>query len=237
MKKCPSCNREFPDERKFCPYDGTPLPATIAVQPVAPETSVKKCPSCGREFPAERKFCPYDGTRLGEVTASQKAVQKDRPAENRPKIIIRSPEGDVREVTLDAYPQRIGSGPENPIQLTDAYASRRHATLLYKDGRYLIIDAGSANGVFVNGERIGAEGHELRPGDQIVIGKTRITFSAPAITQAAETFAEEKKEEKPQRPVVIEEKLSRPAPAPIPQPVQVVPAVRPQSILDGRYEI
>ena len=25
MKICPTCNKEFPDDQKFCKYDGTPL--------------------------------------------------------------------------------------------------------------------------------------------------------------------------------------------------------------------
>jgi pSer/pThr/pTyr-binding forkhead associated (FHA) protein len=38
----------------------------------------------------------------------------------------------------------------------------------------MIVDLGSTNGTFVNGERV--QRHTLRPGDEIRIGGTRITF-------------------------------------------------------------
>jgi pSer/pThr/pTyr-binding forkhead associated (FHA) protein len=52
--------------------------------------------------------------------------------------------------------------------------SRRHAVLAHRDGRWLIEDQGSLNGTFVNRKRV--ESAELEDGDEIQIGKYRLTF-------------------------------------------------------------
>ncbi len=48
----------------------------------------------------------------------------------------------------------IGREPINDIVLDDAEISRRHARILYEDGRFIIEDLNSTNGTFVNGERL-----------------------------------------------------------------------------------
>ena len=50
----------------------------------------------------------------------------------------------------------------------DVLVSGQHATLLYRDGLYVLRDDGSRNGTFVNAERI--EERELKDGDLIQFG-------------------------------------------------------------------
>ena len=52
--------------------------------------------------------------------------------------------------------------------------SRKHAVLVQKDGRWLVEDGGSLNGTFVNRKRV--ETAELDDGDELQIGKYRMTF-------------------------------------------------------------
>ena len=59
MKICPTCNKEFPDDQKFCKYDGTPLE-----EKKAEAESGKKCPKCGRTYPADAGFCMTCGAKL-----------------------------------------------------------------------------------------------------------------------------------------------------------------------------
>jgi hypothetical protein len=87
----------------------------------------------------------------------------------------------VRLLTDDGrnYPVGLGStiigrGDQASFRLADVGASRQHARLDY-DGRQVVVtDLGSANGTMVNGRRVSAM--VLSPGDQIVIGTTRLTF-------------------------------------------------------------
>jgi hypothetical protein len=75
----------------------------------------------------------------------------------------------------------IGRGAENAIVLEDTTVSREHARLELVGGRWAIEDVGSANGTFVNGERVpfGAR-RPLRHGDRIGIGAAELVFSWPA---------------------------------------------------------
>lgn len=59
MKICPTCNKEFPDDQKFCKYDGTPL-----AEKKAETEAGKKCPKCGRTYPTDAGFCMTCGAKL-----------------------------------------------------------------------------------------------------------------------------------------------------------------------------
>jgi hypothetical protein len=63
---------------------------------------------------------------------------------------------------------------EADIVLQDPNVSRRHAELRREDGGWQIVDLGSTNGIKVNGRRVDSQ--PLRPGDQITIGVTDLTF-------------------------------------------------------------
>jgi len=64
----------------------------------------------------------------------------------------------------------IGRSEDNTITITDDGVSRFHARLLFDNGSLWLQDAGSRNGVFVNGVRI--TGHKaLKVGDTINIAQ------------------------------------------------------------------
>ncbi len=74
---------------------------------------------------------------------------------------------------LGGKDMRIGRDPTCEIMLDDPHVSRTHAEILDQDGNLLLKDAGSTNGVFVNGKKITE--HQLADGDKILIG-TRLYF-------------------------------------------------------------
>lgn len=74
-------------------------------------------------------------------------------------------------------PFRIGRDEENELQLYDARISREHARIDHVDGRFVVTDLGSTNGVFVNGKQIHAP-TTLRHGDLIEVGNMgTVTFA------------------------------------------------------------
>ncbi|MGO9957879.1 MAG: FHA domain-containing protein [Solirubrobacteraceae bacterium] len=54
------------------------------------------------------------------------------------------------------------------VVLSDLSVSRRHARLVFRDGRWILQDLDSTNGTEVNGCRVGR--CELRPGDHVALG-------------------------------------------------------------------
>jgi pSer/pThr/pTyr-binding forkhead associated (FHA) protein len=77
----------------------------------------------------------------------------------------------------------IGRDPGCELMLDNLGVSRRHAQLREVEGRYIIEDNGSTNGVFVNGQRISAAS-QVNPGDEVKIGKFTLSLE-----QAAEEAA------------------------------------------------
>ncbi len=68
----------------------------------------------------------------------------------------------------------IGRGLDNDIILEDTRVSRKHAQLRYRQRRFWLIDLGSTNGTFVNGERIAERA--LRDGDIVSLGGLELVF-------------------------------------------------------------
>jgi DNA-binding SARP family transcriptional activator len=85
----------------------------------------------------------------------------------------------------------IGRDPAAEVPLTwDAAASRRHAEIVVEAGRAVVVDHGSRNGTFHNGERLGSAARELRPGDLLRCGATMLLLSAAVIGRAADPAAD-----------------------------------------------
>lgn len=70
---------------------------------------------------------------------------------------------------------RLGRERDNDLSLPDQQASRHHAVIQLREGRYWISDLNSRNGTLVNGARI-AQPAPLSDGDSIQIGDTRFVF-------------------------------------------------------------
>jgi DNA-binding NtrC family response regulator len=68
----------------------------------------------------------------------------------------------------------VGRGEGSAVQLSDLAVSRHHCTLELSGGQFVLVDAGSRNRTLVNGNPITR--HLLVQGDEIAIGKTRMTF-------------------------------------------------------------
>jgi pSer/pThr/pTyr-binding forkhead associated (FHA) protein len=70
----------------------------------------------------------------------------------------------------------IGRSPETDVVLDDVTVSREHATLVRRGGDWFLDDAGSLNGTYVNRQRV--DSHRLDDGDELQIGKFKLTFFA-----------------------------------------------------------
>lgn len=68
---------------------------------------------------------------------------------------------------------RVGRSSENEIQISDPQASRYHALIQRQQDGYVVIDQGSGNGTYVNGQLI-SRPTQLALGDVITIGSTQL---------------------------------------------------------------
>ena len=53
---------------------------------------------------------------------------------------------------LDRPTVQVGRGPHNDVRLSDDSVSTTHASLVQRGGRWVVLDLGSRNGTYVEGE-------------------------------------------------------------------------------------
>lgn len=95
------------------------------------------------------------------------------PGESALLVVQHGPNMGARFL-LDADVTTVGRDTRSEIFLDDVTVSRRHAEFRRIDGGFEVRDVGSLNGTYVNRERI--ELTALRSGDEVQIGKYRLTF-------------------------------------------------------------
>jgi pSer/pThr/pTyr-binding forkhead associated (FHA) protein len=90
-------------------------------------------------------------------------------------VVLRGPNTGARFL-LDSDEVSSGRHPDSDIFLDDVTVSRKHATFRRDGDVFLVRDAGSLNGTYVNRERI--DEVTLKTGDEVQIGKFRLVFYA-----------------------------------------------------------
>jgi pSer/pThr/pTyr-binding forkhead associated (FHA) protein len=80
-----------------------------------------------------------------------------------------------KQFLLKHRPLSGGRHPSQEIQLLNPEVSRRHFLIRPEDDHHVITEVHSANGVFVNGQKI--KDPTLQEGDQIKAGQTVLFYS------------------------------------------------------------
>jgi len=99
----------------------------------------------------------------------------------RPVKLPKATLKDIREVSgKDEYPIKsaiisIGRGATNDIVINKPTVSTKHATIEYRDNVFYIVDQRSANGTFLNGQKITGE-VKLKHGDKIKFDEYEFAF-------------------------------------------------------------
>ena len=137
------------------------------------------CQKCGaflgtqEDKPAESQTATY---RIDETTGELVPVDVDEVvAHEGAALVVRAGGGRVGEsFALDGDRMTIGRRPDSDVFLDDVTVSRDHALLVKRGGDYYLDALGSLNGTYVNRHRI--ESHRLEDGDELQVGKFKLTF-------------------------------------------------------------
>jgi diguanylate cyclase (GGDEF)-like protein len=110
---------------------------------------------------------PLERTAVVNLADLRPGASK-RQAKDR-HLLIRARGAQLGQVLkLGTQPHRVGRANECEVWLSDDGVSRKHASILFEDGVYVIEDSGSANGTFVGGQKV--DRAILRDGDLIQFG-------------------------------------------------------------------
>jgi pSer/pThr/pTyr-binding forkhead associated (FHA) protein len=203
MDKCPFCGADTRPGDNFCLNCGNRLLATTPSSPSQAQPSMGEAtiaategwggigipsgdggamaaaPSWGVEENAQTLFSPPVDQQPFISEAPTAASAPPDKIEQPARFILRSDTGEMlQEYPLDKFEITIGRAPNSDILLSkDKLTSRRHATVRYENGQYLLRDERSANGTFVNGQQIeDMTPHVLRENDHVGIGEHELLF-------------------------------------------------------------
>jgi predicted nucleic acid-binding Zn-ribbon protein len=146
------------------------------------------CPECGGQdfaraslfsterLPAGAATGVREGTLSEPVPADHDALLAEarRGIEQPGEYLCYDEGGEMRTVALTREWTRIGRSLAADVRFDDPTVSRRHALIVRHPDGVRVLDDRSLNGVFVNGSRI--EGKVLRDGDEIIVGRYRLSF-------------------------------------------------------------
>jgi hypothetical protein len=151
------------------------------------------CTECGFVNGEGANYCQRCGSLLAReegaggdaVTATYRIdesgelvpVELEQVTARGPALVIRAGGGRVGEsFAVDGERMSVGRRPECEVFLDDVTVSRDHALLIRRAEQWYLDDCGSLNGTYVNRSRI--DSHRLEEGDEVQIGKYKLTFHA-----------------------------------------------------------
>jgi pSer/pThr/pTyr-binding forkhead associated (FHA) protein len=147
------------------------------------------CPECGFQNSEASNFCAKCGALIVPEQPGAQTTMSFAPAElesegssaradiapDRPARVIPAGGGRAGEhFMLAGDDTTVGRSSEVDILLDDVTVSRVHAHVVRRPDGLYIEDSGSLNGTYVNRRRI--ESHHLADGDELQIGKFKLTF-------------------------------------------------------------
>jgi len=134
------------------------------------------CQKCGAFVgPLDTPLDPATATYTIDETGELHPVELEEVVAQGAALVIRAGGGREGEsFALQDERINIGRRPDCGVFLDDVTVSRDHALIVRRGGDWHLDDLGSLNGTYVNRHRI--ETHRLEDGDELQVGKYKLTF-------------------------------------------------------------
>jgi pSer/pThr/pTyr-binding forkhead associated (FHA) protein len=151
-----------------------------------------------------------------------------------PEVLLFIGEKQIATFSLAKGELTIGRNLASDIVIDNVGVSRRHAVIKWSGDRATVKDLGSANGTFVNGQRVTS--HDLKDGDDILVLKHRLLFRVPkeAAAPTAEMAADAGQKTMFINPAVIAQAAAGKS---VGGPEAATPRLRPCLILPDRKKM
>jgi pSer/pThr/pTyr-binding forkhead associated (FHA) protein/RNA polymerase subunit RPABC4/transcription elongation factor Spt4 len=162
---CPRCDALAGLDASRCPLCEVPLgepdqpSSPVALPASRPEEymSTKNCPSCGNVVPQTDRFCGQCGARLDGAAPSPPAAGGGKTmffsgvqaAGIAKLVVVKADTGDGLAYQLSGTEHIVGRTDGAILFPDDPLLSPRHANFFYRDGKLMVHDEGSQNGVFI----------------------------------------------------------------------------------------
>ena len=150
-------------------------------------------------------------------------------------IVVTEKGGEHQRLDFDKGEVTIGRVQGNDIVLGKGNVSKRHARIVVKDGKFIIVDLNSTNGTYVNGRKITSP-LVIKPTDKIYIGDFILGVEHDAVSEVSSSALKMGASVIPP-PLIEEEVVQEPPPLPpavTPPPVAVDPVPAPLSSIRAK---
>jgi len=107
-------------------------------------------------------------------TAERMAEQLQEPARSEQRTALLLMDG--KRVVIGSAGATMGRSRQCEVMVDDPNVSRQHAEIRPRGGSWVVTDLGSTNGSRLNGRRL-EQPTVLKPGDEIELGTTTLTFA------------------------------------------------------------
>ncbi|HEB36059.1 MAG TPA: FHA domain-containing protein [Candidatus Aminicenantes bacterium] len=104
------------------------------------------------------------------------------------KLYVYQKKGEDYSIPLKKDRISIGRSADNDINVLDPFCSGKHAYIYPSEEGWAVRDNASKNGTFLNGKKIKGE-VELKKGDEVLVGSTRVVFDKEIPTHVEMTEA------------------------------------------------
>lgn len=186
MIKCEYCRTDNLDDSQYCDECGASLaerkennvPAPVYKAPEKPVFRSGSVTSFGIPAVVEElqaKPNSFAGNDAAKAANANAKLIIERGEASGTEFQIKNSESNIGRWDADN-----GIFPDVDLDKHDpeAKVSRRHARIIFENGKFMIEDLGSTNGTFVNRGRrlLPGNPHLLTDGDEIIVGKTFLRF-------------------------------------------------------------
>ena len=187
MITCERCKTENLDGAQYCDECGAPLRPNPRSNPNPSGANLFKAEPDGQNGSRSRAAVPQPEVAGKAAAGVNMPSSAKSNAKAHARLVIERGKSVGKQFTLSAEESQIGRWdadggifPDVDLDSDDpeAKVSRRHARITVKEGQHFLEDLGSTNGTFVNrGKRLApGERHQLKDGDEIIVGKTFLRF-------------------------------------------------------------
>jgi serine/threonine protein kinase len=137
-----------------------------------------KCSACGAKMPRGAQHCPSCGSKVSSDVSHAPAEESPRSSARSVELVAAAGPLASQRFPISSQGLSIGRLPDNDVVLAgELTVSRYHAVIALEQGQYVLYDRDSANGTWVNEQRVFR--HALTPGDRIQIWQSQFVFSMP----------------------------------------------------------
>ncbi|MEO8200320.1 MAG: FHA domain-containing protein [Gemmatimonadota bacterium] len=166
------------------PSSSAPIEPPSVAAPALPEPSMPRPPGAALYASGQVEAPPGAAQRLNDTlhggsfrpsTSNPAAAEGQRPASPMASLLVRTGKLKGTRLPIRVPIVNIGRAEYNDLVLADDSISTSHAKLQRREGVWTLVDLGSTNGTFVDGEQVTGE-VPLGPGVTVRFGQVSVLF-------------------------------------------------------------